>query len=94
MRKAGLLVREVDGEVLVLDTESDRIHQLNVSASFIWRQLATGASAEDIAESLAIQFDVDEDVAHGDVSAILRELMRLGILTPAQDSNREIGYDD
>ena len=94
LRKEGLLVREVDGEVLVLDTDSDRIHQLNVSASFIWNQLATGAPAEEIAKRLAIEFDVDNDIAYRDVSAILREFLALGFVTPTHDLIREKDNDD
>jgi len=87
IRETGLLVREVDGEVLVLDTEADRIHQLNASASFIWRQLANGASAEEIAEHLANEFDVVEHQVQRDVAEILGQFVDLGIAT-TEDSNR------
>lgn len=93
MRKEGLLVREVDGEVLVLDTESDRIHQLNLSASFIWHQFAAGAPADEIAKRLAITFDVDDDTAYRDVSAILRDFLALGFVTPTHDLIMEDGND-
>jgi hypothetical protein len=87
IRETGLLVREVDGEVLVLDTEADRIHQLNASASFIWRQLANGASAEEISEHLANEFDVVEHQAQRDVAEILGQFVELGIAT-TEDSNQ------
>jgi len=81
IRETGLLIRVVDGEVLVLDTDADRIHQLNASASFIWRQLANSASAEEIAERLAKEFDVVEDQCQTDVAEILRQFVELGIAT-------------
>jgi len=86
IRQTGLLVRDLDDEVLVLDTDADRIHQLNVSASFIWRQLANGASANEIAEHLAKEFDVVEDQAQRDVSEILRQFVALEIAS-TEDSN-------
>jgi hypothetical protein len=86
IRETGLLVRDVDGEVLVHDTDADRIHQLNVSASFIWRRLADGASANEIAEHLAKEFDVVEDQAQRDVSEILRQFLALEIAR-TEDSN-------
>ena len=60
-RVNGLMEREVDGEVLLLDTESNLIHQLNRTASFIWRKCQEGVSAGEIARLVAENFDVEED---------------------------------
>ena len=79
-RTSGILVREVDGEILLLDTESDQIHQLNSMASLIWRNLKEGASASEIARRLAEQFDVDENIALADVEDILGKLGALKVL--------------
>ena len=86
IRQTGLLVRDLDDGVLVLDTDADRIHQLNASASFIWRHMANGASAEVIAEHLAKEFDVVEDQAQRDVAEILRQFVALEIAS-TEDSN-------
>jgi hypothetical protein len=75
-----MLIREVNGEVLVLDSESDQIHQLNSTASFIWRNLKDGASASETARRLAEQFDVDENMALADVEDILGKLRALGVI--------------
>jgi hypothetical protein len=37
--------REVDGEIILLDTESNLVHQLNKTASLIWRKCQEGASS-------------------------------------------------
>ena len=79
-RKDGLLVREVDGEVLVLDVEADRIHQLNASASFIWRLHERGADAPEIASALAIEFDLDKHKAYTDVKAALEQFRALKLI--------------
>lgn len=79
-RKDGLLVREVDGEVLVLDAEADRIHQLNASASLIWRLHEGGADAAEIASSLAIEFDLDKHRADTDVKAALEQFRALKLI--------------
>jgi hypothetical protein len=79
-RTSGILVREVDGEILLLDTESDQIHQLNSMASLIWRNLKEGASASEIARRLAEQFDVDENIAFADVEDILGKLRALKVI--------------
>jgi PqqD family protein of HPr-rel-A system len=75
-----MLIREVGGEVLVLDSESDQIHQLNSTASFIWQHLKDGASASETARRLSEQFDVDENMALADVEDILGKLRALGVI--------------
>jgi Coenzyme PQQ synthesis protein D (PqqD) len=84
-RVHGLLEREVDGEILLLDTESDLIHQLNKTASFIWRQSQEGASSGDIAEMLAKNFSVEEHTAKADVEAIIGQLRALRIVRSPAD---------
>ena len=49
-RKAGLVVQEVPGEVLVFDTASNRAHCLNESAAMVWQACDGTRSAADIAE--------------------------------------------
>ncbi len=66
-RVNGVMEREVDGEIFLLDTESNLIHQLNRTASFIWRKCQERASVGEIAEVLAKEFDVEEDETLEDV---------------------------
>lgn len=79
--KAGLLVREVDGEVLVLDPDRDQVHQLNQTAGLIWRHYDSGAEIDEIARALAMEFDVDEDKAQRDVRKAVDEFRRLELIT-------------
>ena len=76
----GLMEREVDGEILLLDTESNLIHQLNKTASLIWRKCQDGASAAEIAASLAENFDVEEDKVRSDVQRAIDQFTALGII--------------
>lgn len=77
------MVREVDREVLLLDTESNLIHKLNQTASFIWRLLDQGRSADEIAGMLAKEFEVEEHVAARDVSSTLEKLLQLKLVVGA-----------
>ena len=87
MRRAeGLLVREVDGEVLVLDTAADRIHQLNSTASWIWRLFDSGATVPDIADSLANEFDLDKHKAEADVLETLCRFRQLNLVHYVESS--------
>jgi len=58
-RVDSLMVREVDGELLLLDTSSNRIHQLNRTASFIWQRCDDVGSEAELAAELAVEFDVE-----------------------------------
>jgi len=74
------LIQEVDGEVLALHTIADEIHQLNASASLIWRLYEDGASVEKISKSLAEQFDVDESAARADAESTIALLRTLKLV--------------
>jgi len=83
-RGSGLLIREVDGEILVLDSIADQIHQLNESASMIWRLYAAGTDVPEIVETLASKFDVDKDVVERDVATALARFRELNLVRDAE----------
>jgi len=75
----GFLEREVDGEILLLDTESNLIHQLNRTASFIWRKYQEGASPSEIADVLAKEFEVEEHAVRSDIERTVARLDQIGV---------------
>ena len=79
---AGMIVREVDGALLILDTASNHIHQLNETASIVWRMRREGAAPKDIAATLATEFAVEEDQALSDVQHLLQRVEWLHLLVP------------
>jgi len=81
-RLDSLTIREVDGELLVLDTSANRIHQLNRMAALIWQSCDSADSPEDIADRIAAEFDVDREVALADVRRLLEDFRTAGLLAP------------
>jgi coenzyme PQQ synthesis protein D (PqqD) len=79
-RRDDLILRRVQQELLLLDTEFKKIHQLNETASFIWDNWEQAPDVVEIAKLLAQKFDVDEDVALSDVSAMVGRLRELNLL--------------
>jgi len=75
------MVREVDGELLLLDTNSNRIHQLNRTASFIWQRCDDVTSAAELAAELALEFDVEAGQALNDVTETLNTLRSLELVS-------------
>lgn len=79
-RLDSVLEREVDGEVILLDAAADLIHQLNATASYIWRRCDGSNSAREIASELTGAYDVDEEQALRDVNTILDTLRSLNLI--------------
>ena len=82
-RPEGLVARQIDGEFVLLDTESEQIHQLNQTASFIW-QACDGVTAETVAKAVATEFDVEEGVAMVDVLEAINRLKALRLVVEAE----------
>jgi len=83
-RRDGISVREVDGELLILDTATNKVHQLNETASFVWRNIENAVSAEALAGLLAERYAAQPDRLVDDVSEIVRRLVVLGLVTDEQ----------
>lgn len=76
-----LMIREIDGELLVLDTRANQVHQLNRTAAIIWRMCNDGTQPETIACALSTEFAVDEQTALKDVVETLAQLRSKNLLT-------------
>lgn len=72
--------RTVEGEMVVVDPESEKIHQLNETASFIWQRCDGDHDRQQIAEELATAFEVDAETAEQDVAQALEKLEEIGLL--------------
>jgi hypothetical protein len=79
-RAQGVLIQEVDGEVLALQTLADEVHQLNSTASEIWRLYEGGASVEEISTFLATTFEIDEATARADATSTIDRLRTLKLV--------------
>jgi hypothetical protein len=82
-RLQNVMVRDIDREVLLLDTESNQIHQLNPTASFIWRKCGEARSTEEMAKLLVQEFDVEEDIALRDAIETVARLRALNLVVEA-----------
>jgi hypothetical protein len=75
-----LSIEKVDDNLLILDKQNQKIHQLNSQASMIWSQLELGCAPLDIATEMTKQYDVTLDTALKDVSETLAEFSALNLL--------------
>lgn len=78
--RSDVVAREVDGELLILDRQTDQVHKLNPMASYIWARLRRETNTDDIAKEVVEQFDVDPEVAAQDVSKYAEQLQSLHLV--------------
>lgn len=79
-RRDGILAREVDREHLLLDTDNNHVHQLNETASFVWRQVEEVGAVEEISALLAETYSADPVVVADDVTKIISRFVELGLI--------------
>ena len=75
-----LITSTVDGEIVILDRAAGYVHQLNATASQIWRACDGRHSAEDIAAQVTERFEIAPEAVLLDVTTAIAEFERLGLL--------------
>ena len=78
-----VLSRELDGEAVLLDLRSGHYFGLNSTGSRVWAALKDGKEAEQIAEGIVEEFDVDLDRALADTRAFIDMLFERGLIRRA-----------
>jgi hypothetical protein len=75
-----VLVREIEDELVILDRERGVVHQLNGTATLVWKRCDGERSVRDIAVELARVYDVSVDTAERDVETTVLRLAELHLL--------------
>ena len=80
VRRSDVVVREIEGETLVLDGLSGKVHQLNPTAGFIWACCDGKSSVIDITSRLAAEYNVLAASVAPDVAKTIGDFQELGLL--------------
>ena len=75
-----MLTREVEGELLILDEDHEKIHQLNSTAAFVWQLCDGSHTVFSIQKNLVEHYGIEIDVASQDVTAVLEEMINAGLI--------------
>lgn len=67
--------RVVDGETLLLDTQSGDYFSLNGTGTEIWNLVAQGMTRDEVAQKLVERYDLAFDDAARDVDALVEDLV-------------------
>ncbi|NOZ54684.1 MAG: PqqD family protein, partial [Gammaproteobacteria bacterium] len=66
--------------MLILDLDTDKIHQLNPTACFIWSKCDGTCNEKELAALLSDHYEVDIKTAENDVVSTLDELQKLELI--------------
>jgi Coenzyme PQQ synthesis protein D (PqqD) len=72
--------RELDGEIVALETGQSIYLAANASGTLLWRRLSAGTTREELAEALVTQYGIGADVAARDVEAFLAQARELQLV--------------
>ena len=68
-----VLAKRVDDEIVLVHLETNRIYELNRTASFLWDALAAGSTRAGLEEQLALEFDVQRDELAREIDELLEQ---------------------
>jgi hypothetical protein len=72
--------REVQGEVIAVDSHNARYLGTNESAALLWPMLARGTTVDELAGALTERWTLPAQRAHADAEALVRWLGDAGLL--------------
>ncbi|MGQ9588710.1 MAG: PqqD family protein [Planctomycetota bacterium] len=81
-RSRSLHVRGIDGETVILDHETNQMHTLNVTASFVFHAIDGRKTVAEISRELAERFEVPLEVAERDACAAIQRFAELKLVDP------------
>jgi hypothetical protein len=79
-RNPKLAWREIDGEAVIISPDDSQVHELNETASVIWKFADGKHSVDQIAEVVAEGYEVPVEVAQADVRELIEMLSAKGLL--------------
>lgn len=80
LRKPGLIEAEVDGEIVALHVDNGTCYGFNTTASTVWRMIEQPMTFEAVRDALLRDFDVDPDTCASQLTDLLGELERDGLV--------------
>ncbi|MEP0203736.1 MAG: PqqD family protein [Halioglobus sp.] len=75
-----VISQEVSGETVLLDLESENYFGLDEVGTRIWQLIESAGDLEAIFNTLMEEYDVDEEQLLGDLSDLVGEVEKLGLV--------------
>lgn len=75
-----IAITETDYGVVLLDRKHGRYWKLNPTAGLVMSTLRDGGTEQDAAHEVAQRFDVDDERAAADITAVLASMRAAGVV--------------
>ncbi|MEA2047019.1 MAG: PqqD family protein [Campylobacterota bacterium] len=75
-----VFAQEVDGEMVLLDMESENYFGLDEVGTTIWQAIEEYGNLEEILRALLEQYDVEVEVLENDLSDFVENLQKSGLV--------------
>jgi hypothetical protein len=76
----GVEWRQVEDQILALDTGSSTFFNANEAGALLWSELSKGRTRAELAETLVREYAIEPAAARRDIDAFLDSLARHGLL--------------
>jgi predicted transcriptional regulator len=70
IRNPKLAWREIDGETVIISPEDSQVHELNETASLIWKHVE-GKTLQQLAERVSAEYEISVATARADVDTLV-----------------------
>lgn len=75
-----VFAQEVDGEMVLLDMESENYFGLDEVGTAIWHAMQENETLQEVLESLLEQYEVEAEVLERDLSDFVEKLLESGLV--------------
>jgi len=75
-----VFAQEVDGEMVLLDMNSENYFGLDAVGTDIWQTMQEKETLQNVLEALLEQYDVEEEVLKNDLLAFVQRLKESGLI--------------
>jgi Coenzyme PQQ synthesis protein D (PqqD) len=83
------MFRELDGEAVLLDLQSERYYGLNELGTRIWQLITDNGDLSFVYEQLLDEYEVEPQVLAQDMDRLLAQLAEFGLLSIESNPNLE-----
>jgi len=82
-RNSRVAWRVIDGAAVIVTPDDGMVHRLNETGTWLWIEMSSPLSVEQLAVRMTDEFEVEKDTALADVLEFLETLMSRGIIMEA-----------
>ena len=74
--------RNVGDEVFLLNRNESSVYNLNATAAYLFKEIQTGKTVEEVVSDFCSLYDVDFETAHKDLMDLIHQLVNKKMIVP------------